>query len=77
MHDFAKQYLKYSYYQDLMGISLKLKPFETSETDQNLSFQKMVEAFKELEVVFASLACSLSSLTAHSPQHTRTHRSTT
>lgn len=51
VHDFAKQYLKYSYYQDLMGICLKMKPFETNESEQNLSLQKMVEAFKELEVL--------------------------
>jgi hypothetical protein len=51
VHDFAKQYLKYSYYQDLMGICLKMKPFETNESESNLSFQKMLEAFKELEVL--------------------------
>jgi hypothetical protein len=33
-----------------MGICLKMKPFETNESESNLSFQKMVEAFKELEV---------------------------
>jgi tetratricopeptide (TPR) repeat protein len=55
VHDFAKQYLKYSYYQDLMGICLKMKPFETNESESNLSFQKMVEAFKELEINYTKL----------------------
>lgn len=53
VQDFAKQYLKYSYYQDLVGICLKMKPFETNENEQNLSLQKMVEAFKELEVLIS------------------------
>ncbi len=54
INEFAKQYLQYQYYQDLMGICLKMKPFE-NQTDQTASFQKMAEAFKELEINYMKL----------------------
>lgn len=53
VHDFARHYLKYAYYQDLMGLCLMMKPFE-SKGDPTDPDKLIMEAFRELERNYSS-----------------------